>query len=61
MRKEIIRERKAEKARSRKEPEDTNQQRQDEMNRWQQTHKTLKMDYGEQLKKYDDLNTPQVQ
>jgi len=37
-------------ARSRREAEDIDQQRKDEINRLQQAHRTLKLDYDELLK-----------
>ena len=45
--------REAEQARLRKEAEDTDRQRQDEINRLQQAQKTLKIDNDELLKKYN--------
>jgi len=43
----LLREAEAEQARSRKEAEDVGQQRKEEIDRLQQAHKTLKLDYDE--------------
>ena len=43
----LLREVEAKQAGSRKEAEDVDQQRKDEINRLQQAHKTLKLDYDE--------------